>query len=72
MRSSLSKLLLILALAIGASSFSSVALASTVPSVQGRRDHPRRRAHQRERRRERHHEEQRHEEQRHEENHGEL
>jgi hypothetical protein len=66
MRSSLSKLLLILALAVGAPSLSSVALASTVPSVQGRRHHPRRRAHQRERRRERHHEE------RVQENRGEL
>ena len=57
MRSSLSKLLLILSLAVGAQTLSSVALASTVPSVQARRHHPRRRAHHRERRREPHHEE---------------
>jgi hypothetical protein len=66
MRSSLSKLLLILALAVGAQTLSSVALASTVASVQGRRHHPRRRARHREQRRERHHEE------RVQENHGEL
>jgi hypothetical protein len=66
MRSSLSKLLLILSFIVGATSLSSAALASTVPSVQGRRHHPRRREHHRERRRERHHEE------RSQENRGEL
>jgi len=66
----LSKLLLLLAIAVGVPSLPSPALASGVHAAQGRKHRPRHRAHHRERQRERRHEERGHEE--HHDHPGEL